>query len=84
MMHQMFSIGEGSGLQANSAPGLFYYEAMQGKQVNSAQREFIGNLDRIAVLRLITESASDSLNEPDNINSTSIVNSPQYSENTSY
>ncbi len=31
--------------------------------------DFIGNLDRITVLRLITESASDSLNEPYNINS---------------
>ncbi len=31
--------------------------------------DFIGNLDRITVLRLITKSASDSLNEPYNINS---------------
>ncbi len=31
--------------------------------------DFIGNLDRITVLRLITESASDSLNEPYNMNS---------------
>ncbi len=31
--------------------------------------DFIGNLDRITVLRLITESASDLLNEPYNINS---------------
>ncbi len=31
--------------------------------------DFIENLDRITVLRLITESASDSLNEPYNINS---------------
>ncbi len=29
MMHQMFYVGERSGLQAaNSAPGLFDYEAM--------------------------------------------------------
>ncbi len=31
--------------------------------------DFIVNLNRITVLRLITESASDSLNEPYNINS---------------
>ncbi len=31
--------------------------------------DFIGNLDRITVLRLITESASNSLNEPYKINS---------------
>ncbi len=31
--------------------------------------DFIGNLDRITVLRLIMESASDSMNEPFNINS---------------
>ncbi len=31
--------------------------------------DFIGNLNRITVLRLISESASDSLNEPYNINS---------------
>ncbi len=31
--------------------------------------DFIGTLNRITVLRLITESASDSLNEPYNINS---------------
>ncbi len=35
---------------------------------------FIGNLDRITVLRLITESASDSLNEPYNNNSEMDIN----------
>ncbi len=43
-----------------------------------AQRElnmiFIGNLDTITALRLITESASDSLNEPYNINSEMDIN----------
>ncbi len=46
---------------------------MLRKQINLAQRElffdFIGNLDRITVLWLITELTSDSVNEADNINS---------------
>ncbi len=46
---------------------------MLRKQTNLAQRElfldFIGNLDRITVLWLITELTSDSVNEADNINS---------------
>ncbi len=31
--------------------------------------DFIGNLNKITILQLITESASDSLNEPYNISS---------------
>ncbi len=33
-------------------------------QFSSKGKDFIGNLDRITVLKLITELASDSLNEP--------------------
>ncbi len=41
----------------------------KSKQFSSKGIMILGNLDRITVLWLITESASDSMNEPYNINS---------------